>query len=81
MLKNNWINPSHTNVPGTDGNLSYGGYCFPKDTNALLNYMEENKADRLILSSCIKERDLKRTDNLNCQYKSSKEHIYLTNQL
>ena len=39
MLKNNWINKMHTNVPGHDGKLSYGGACFPKDTNALSNYM------------------------------------------
>jgi len=32
MLKNKWINPMHTNVPGPDGKLSYGGHCFPKDT-------------------------------------------------
>jgi UDPglucose 6-dehydrogenase len=35
MLKNNWINPMHTIVPGPDGNISYGGLCFPKDTNAV----------------------------------------------
>ena len=28
MLKNGWINPMHTQVPGPDGLLSYGGYCF-----------------------------------------------------
>ena len=28
MLKNKWINPMHTMVPGTDGQLSYGGACF-----------------------------------------------------
>jgi UDP-glucose 6-dehydrogenase len=39
MLGNGWINPMHTNVPGNDGNISYGGYCFPKDTNALNEYM------------------------------------------
>ncbi|GAG92799.1 unnamed protein product, partial [marine sediment metagenome] len=39
MLKNGWINAMHTSVPGTDGKLSYGGMCFPKDTNALLQYM------------------------------------------
>ena len=33
----------HTNVPGTDGKLSYGGACFPKDTNALNNFMIKNE--------------------------------------
>ena len=41
MLKNEWINPMHTNVPGSDGSLGYGGACFPKDTNALYRYMEK----------------------------------------
>ena len=40
MLKNGWINPMHTNVPGKDKQLSYSGYCFPKDTNALFIFYE-----------------------------------------
>lgn len=32
------IGPSHTKVPGFDGKQGYGGACFPKDTNALINY-------------------------------------------
>ena len=39
MIGNGNINPDHTSVPGPDGNISYGGYCFPKDTNALNEYM------------------------------------------
>ena len=41
MLNNNWINPMHTKVPGTDGKLSYGGACFPKDTNAFTIFYEK----------------------------------------
>lgn len=65
MLKNDWINPAHTNVPGPDGNISYGGLCFPKDTNALNKYMEKNKIPNKILESCIKERNQMRHDNCN----------------
>ena len=32
------IGDSHLNVPGHDGKLGYGGTCFPKDVNALLNF-------------------------------------------
>lgn len=32
------IGKSHINVPGHDGKLGYGGTCFPKDVNALLNF-------------------------------------------
>ena len=57
MLKNNWINPMHTNVPGPDGSLSYGGACFPKDTNALLQYMKNMETPHLVLENIVKERN------------------------
>lgn len=56
MLKNGWINKMHTQVPGPDGKLSYGGACFPKDTNALLNYMIRNNADCGVLNATIVEQ-------------------------
>lgn len=65
MLKNGWINEMHTNVPGVDGKISYGGLCFPKDTNALNKYMEEKGVLNMVLESCIKERNLLREDNDN----------------
>ena len=57
MLKNNWINPMHTKVPGTDGKLSYGGACFPKDTNALLNFMKKMDTHHSLLEATINERN------------------------
>ena len=57
MLKNNWINPMHTIVPGTDGKLGFGGACFPKDTNALCNYMKRKESHNIVLSSVIKENE------------------------
>ena len=65
MLKNNWINPMHTQVPGTDGKLSYGGYCFTKDTKALLEFMKKNNTHHLVLESTIKEKNSMRDDNDN----------------
>ena len=65
MLKNKWINPMHTDVPGVDGKLSYGGCCFPKDTNALLNHMKRAGTPHQILEACINERNLMRDDNMN----------------
>ncbi|MBK86622.1 MAG: hypothetical protein CMC86_05440 [Flavobacteriaceae bacterium] len=32
------IGDSHLNVPGHDGQLGYGGKCFPKDVNAFILY-------------------------------------------
>ena len=57
MLKNKWINPMHTVVPGPDGKLSYGGACFPKDTNALLEYMKINNCPSEVLNATINERN------------------------
>ena len=65
LLKNNWINPMHTNIPGSDGQISYGGLCFPKDTNALNKYMEREKIPNELLNSTINERNKLRDDKLN----------------
>ena len=67
MLKNNWINQMHTKVPGTDGKLSYGGYCFPKDTNALLQYMKHLNTPFKVMEAVINERNEIRNDNINCE--------------
>ena len=66
MLKNGWINPMHTTVPGPDGKLSYGGLCFPKDTNALLRYMKESGTPHEVLESTVSERNKMRDDHDNC---------------
>ena len=71
MLKNNWINEMHTNVPGPDGKISYGGLCFPKDTNALNNYMIKKKSINNVLNASIKERNEIRDDNNNCIFKKN----------
>lgn len=71
MLKNKWINPMHTTVPGTDGKLSYGGYCFPKDTNALLQHMKKMKTPCQVLESTIQERNQMRDDNCNIMREKS----------
>ena len=65
MLKNKWINPMHTDVPGPDGKLSYGGYCFPKDTNALLNHMKRVGTHCKVLEATVDERNIMRDDNVN----------------
>ena len=35
------IGNSHTEVPGHDGDLGFGGKCFPKDINAMIKKAEE----------------------------------------
>ena len=71
MLKNDWINPMHTNIPGPDGKLGYGGACFPKDTLALNEYMKnlgsENKVLQGVIEECELIREIKKK-NLNLNY-------------
>lgn len=62
MLKNNWINPMHTCIPGPDGKISYGGMCFPKDTKALLAFMREKEVPCRVLEGVVEERDRMRDD-------------------
>jgi UDPglucose 6-dehydrogenase len=62
MLKNGWINSMHTSIPGPDGEISYGGMCFPKDTNALLQFMIEHDSPHGVLENTIKERNEMRND-------------------
>jgi len=73
MLKNNWINPMHTTIPGPDGKISYGGLCFPKDTNALNKYMLKENTPNKIIEAVIKERNEMRNDHLNCDIVNNKE--------
>jgi UDP-glucose 6-dehydrogenase len=55
MIKNDWINPMHTSVPGHDGKISYGGACLPKDIQALSTFMEKQKTTNLVLDAVIKD--------------------------
>jgi nucleotide sugar dehydrogenase len=57
MLKNNWINPMHTNVPGPDGQISFGGACLPKDINALSQFILRNNSYNSLLDAVIQERN------------------------
>lgn len=55
MLKNGWINKMHTDVPGPDGQLGFGGACFPKDASALLSDMKTEGVIHKILQAVVKE--------------------------
>ncbi len=47
-LLSEYINECHTQVPGPDGKLGYGGKCFPKDVNAFAKATEEYPLGKLI---------------------------------
>ena len=62
MLKNEWISPHHTNVPGPDSRISFGGDCFPKDLSALSAYMELKDVPNTVIKAVIMERNEMRDD-------------------
>jgi UDPglucose 6-dehydrogenase len=45
------IGNSHLDVPGHDGNLGFGGKCFPKDLNAFIGLFEEINVDPKVMKS------------------------------
>tara|TARA_R110002020_G_scaffold103217_6_gene241621 strand:+ start:15059 stop:15886 length:828 start_codon:yes stop_codon:yes gene_type:complete len=49
FLASGWVNPMHTQVPGPDGSLGFGGKCFPKDINAIITYAESVGVDPKVL--------------------------------
>lgn len=57
MLSLGWINPMHTDVPGSDGKLSFGGACFPKDISALVSYMDKYGICNSVLKAALDERN------------------------
>lgn len=62
MLKNGFINPMHTNVPGIDGQVSYGGACLPKDSQTFLEYLINTNSPHAVLQGCVEERNEMRQD-------------------
>jgi UDPglucose 6-dehydrogenase len=60
MLKNGWINPMHTMIPGPDGNLSFGGTCLPKDINALGSLCNSMDSPNDVIQAVITENKIMR---------------------
>lgn len=57
------IGNSHTQVPGFDGLMGFGGACFPKDTQALLKYAEAVESPINVLDAAVKKNILLRLTN------------------
>jgi UDPglucose 6-dehydrogenase len=53
---------THWRVPGPDGQMGYGGSCFPKDTNALMHFAEENNSTLWLLTEASYINDQVRND-------------------
>lgn len=61
LLDEKRMGVSHTQVPGPDGSLGFGGYCFPKDTRALLNYAKSLGQSLDVLGSAVTKNNIIRS--------------------
>jgi UDPglucose 6-dehydrogenase len=61
---------THLNVPGPDGDLGFGGACFPKDMIGLLGFAKESKIDMSALEAVWK-KNLKLRKNRDWEHMSS----------
>ena len=52
-IASGWVNPMHTDVPGPDGKLGWGGSCFPKDTSAFVSVAQSLGVEMKTLQGAI----------------------------
>ena len=50
-LHDNRLGRSHWSVPGPDGELGFGGHCFPKDLCAMIDVAKKNNIEPVVLES------------------------------
>ena len=48
------LGDSHLDVPGPDGKLGFGGTCFPKDINAIIDVANKEGVDMNVLKAAWK---------------------------
>ena len=53
-LRDGRIGHSHVNVPGHDGKKGFGGSCFPKDIQAMINFSKVLGVDSNVLKGAWK---------------------------
>ena len=51
FLSDGRIGNSHTDVPGHDGSLGYGGKCFPKDINGFIKFFEDTGVEPTVMKA------------------------------
>ena len=56
------LGKSHWAVPGPDGDLGFGGHCFPKDLSAIIKITEKLKTTNNVLKATLSTNDLVRNN-------------------
>lgn len=70
VLSDGRIGTSHFQVPGHDGDMGFGGTCFPKDINSLISIMKDNDIDPVILRAAW-DRNLSVRKNRDWEYEKA----------
>jgi len=70
VMSDGRIGISHFQVPGHDGDMGFGGTCFPKDINSLISIMKDNDLDPLILQAAW-DRNLHVRKNKDWEYEAA----------
>ena len=60
MLNQQWIHSMHTLVPGPDGDISFGGACLPKDTEALYTACQDLDVSSHLLAGVLTDQAITR---------------------
>ena len=55
IIASGWVHPMHTQAPGPDGRLGFGGKCFPKDIAAFATYARKIGVHPTMLEAAIKK--------------------------
>ena len=60
------VGNSHLDVPGHDGSPGFGGKCFPKDINALINFYKKNEIDpKILIAAWEKNLEVRKNHDWN----------------
>ena len=62
FLRDGRVGNSHSQVPGPDGKLGFGGSCFPKDIQALINFGTERNINLSVLKGAWETNKLVRPE-------------------
>jgi UDPglucose 6-dehydrogenase len=54
FVRDGRVGHSHMNVPGPDGKFGFGGSCFPKDIQAMINFAKSLGAPSNVLEGTWK---------------------------
>jgi UDPglucose 6-dehydrogenase len=59
-IEDDRLGRSHWKVPGPDGDLGFGGHCFPKDINALIKVaMDNNISPKMLTATNEKNKEVR----------------------